>query len=177
MLSEVERLTGQTIPSSILFEARTIRQLAQKLSIWIYTRSPSRTKSKWQSPAIVPFSWGPSGGRTLRGKTGRLPGSDQPLFVVAPHDLGDKPDFAPDRRGSCRPLTPGSNAQPEGPYRLSGYCLGGLVAFEVARLLVAAGEKVEMVGMIDSPTINGRRSVQLLLSATRRVAPDRRPDR
>ena len=31
MLAEVERLTGQTIPTSILFEARTIRQLAQKL--------------------------------------------------------------------------------------------------------------------------------------------------
>ena len=32
MLAELEWLTGQTIPSSILFEAPTIRQLAQKLS-------------------------------------------------------------------------------------------------------------------------------------------------
>ena len=32
MLVELESLTGQTIPSSILFEATTIRQLAQKLS-------------------------------------------------------------------------------------------------------------------------------------------------
>ena len=32
MLAELERLTGRTIPNSILFEASTIRQLAQKLS-------------------------------------------------------------------------------------------------------------------------------------------------
>ena len=32
MLCEVERLTGQAVPSSILFEATTIRQLAQKIS-------------------------------------------------------------------------------------------------------------------------------------------------
>ncbi len=31
MLSEVEQLIGQTIPSLILFDARTIRQLAAKL--------------------------------------------------------------------------------------------------------------------------------------------------
>ena len=43
-------------------------------------------------------------------------------------------------------------AQPEGPYRLCGYCIGGIVAFETARLLVAAGKDVEMVFMIDPPT-------------------------
>ena len=48
-------------------------------------------------------------------------------------------------------------AQPEGPYRLCGNCLGGIVAFEVARLLVAAGKEVEMVCMIDPPTINSNK--------------------
>lgn len=33
--------------------------------------------------------------------------------------------------------------QPEGPYRLGGHCLGGLIAIEVARLLTASGGAVE----------------------------------
>jgi thioesterase domain-containing protein len=63
------------------------------------------------------------------------------------------------------------NAQPEGPYRLCGYCASGLVAFEVARMLIAAGKEVEMVGMIDPPTVNAHRSVQLLFSIVDRVRP------
>jgi thioesterase domain-containing protein len=63
------------------------------------------------------------------------------------------------------------NAQPEGPYRLCGNCASGLVAFEVARMLIAAGKEVEMVVMIDPPTMNARRSVQLLFSALNRARP------
>ena len=40
--------------------------------------------------------------------------------------------------------------QPRGPYYLLGYCFGGLVAFEIAHLLHAAGEQVKLLGMLDS---------------------------
>jgi amino acid adenylation domain-containing protein len=40
--------------------------------------------------------------------------------------------------------------QPEGPYRLAGYCLGGTIAFEIARQLQAAGHQVEMVALLDT---------------------------
>ena len=39
--------------------------------------------------------------------------------------------------------------QPSGPYRLGGWSLGGLVAFEMAKQLVAAGEPVENVSIFD----------------------------
>ncbi len=98
-------------------------------------------------------------------------GSDQPLFVIAPNDFGKElnPRSIEIMAADRLPLI--LNAQPKGPYRLCGYCLAGLVAFEVARMLVAAEEQVEMVGMIDSPTVNARRSVQLLLSAMRCAQP------
>ena len=62
-------------------------------------------------------------------------------------------------------------AQPEGPYRLFGNCVGGVVAFEVARLLIAAGKKVELVIMMDPPTVSGNRAAQMLLATMRRVRP------
>ena len=56
------------------------------------------------------------------------------------------------------------SAQPEGPYRVAGYCVGGLIAFEVARMLVASGRQVDLVAMIDPPTLNALPAVQRLLS-------------
>jgi thioesterase domain-containing protein/acyl carrier protein len=40
--------------------------------------------------------------------------------------------------------------QPHGPYRLVGMSFGGIVAYEVAQQLLAAGEEVEVLGMLDS---------------------------
>jgi thioesterase domain-containing protein len=40
--------------------------------------------------------------------------------------------------------------QPRGPYTLIGYSLGGVVMFEMARLLSARGEKISLLVMIDA---------------------------
>jgi len=40
--------------------------------------------------------------------------------------------------------------QPGGPYRLAGWSLGGVVAFEMARRLVAAGNEVSFLGIFDT---------------------------
>ena len=96
------------------------------------------------------------GGGLYAARLAKLLGSDQPLFVIAPHDLGEEPIPRSIEAIAADYLPLVMNAQPKGPYRLCGYCVGGVVAFEVARLLIAAGEKVKMVGMIDSPTVNAR---------------------
>ena len=40
--------------------------------------------------------------------------------------------------------------QPEGPYYLGGFCFGGEVAYEMARQLRAAGQKVELLVMFNA---------------------------
>lgn len=40
--------------------------------------------------------------------------------------------------------------QPQGPYRVAGHSFGGLLAFEIARLLTEQGEEVEWLGLIDA---------------------------
>ena len=96
---------------------------------------------------------------------------DQPLLIVAPHGDGNEPIPPTIEAMAADRLPLILDAQPEGPYRLCGSCLAGIVAFEVARLLVAAGKNVEMVVMLDPPTISARRSVQLLLSAIKLAKP------
>ncbi|KMJ45031.1 hypothetical protein AB204_11225 [Xenorhabdus khoisanae] len=40
--------------------------------------------------------------------------------------------------------------QPQGPYRLAGWSIGGLIAYEIAQQLTSDGETVEFLGLIDS---------------------------
>ncbi len=40
--------------------------------------------------------------------------------------------------------------QPHGPYRLVGECSGGVLAYEIARQLEAAGERVSLLALIDA---------------------------
>ena len=45
------------------------------------------------------------------------------------------------------------SVQPHGPYLLAGLCAGGVIAFELARQLQAAGERVAFVGIIDGADV------------------------
>jgi acyl-CoA synthetase (AMP-forming)/AMP-acid ligase II/thioesterase domain-containing protein len=63
--------------------------------------------------------------------------------------------------------------QPNGNFRIGGYCLGGIVAWEIARQIEEAGRRVEFVVLIDSPSLNGHRGLRaantILLAASRGV--------
>ena len=45
--------------------------------------------------------------------------------------------------------------QPNGPYDIGGYCLGGIIAYEISRKLQLENEKVNSLVMIDSPDNQG----------------------
>jgi thioesterase domain-containing protein/acyl carrier protein len=159
MVLEVERRTGKSIPHSLLFEASTIRLLAEFL-----------LGSAMQHPKpvfpVVPFGkktpllffhgdW-TNGGFYLKSLTHALR-AEQPMIAVAPHGShGEKVpptvgDMAADRLAQILAL------QPQGPYRLGGHCVGGKVALETARLLLARGEQVDAVVMVDPVwPVNGR---------------------
>ncbi|GHJ35625.1 beta-ketoacyl synthase N-terminal-like domain-containing protein [Streptomyces sp. TS71-3] len=45
--------------------------------------------------------------------------------------------------------------QPEGPYDIGGFCLGGIVSYEMTRLLQNGGQDVRSLLMVDSPDNTG----------------------
>ncbi|MFJ6433031.1 beta-ketoacyl synthase N-terminal-like domain-containing protein [Streptomyces sp. NPDC091416] len=47
------------------------------------------------------------------------------------------------------------SVQPEGPYDVGGFCLGGIVAYEVTRRLQTQGQDVASLTMVDSPDETG----------------------
>jgi acyl-coenzyme A synthetase/AMP-(fatty) acid ligase/thioesterase domain-containing protein/acyl carrier protein len=58
--------------------------------------------------------------------------------------------------------------QPDGPYNLCGYSFGGLVAFEMARLLRESGDDLALVGLFDTMMSPLRWPIRSWLSIVRR---------
>jgi thioesterase domain-containing protein len=85
--------------------------------------------------------------------------------------------------------------QPEGPYLLVGYSLGGHIAFQMAQQLSAEGSKVELLALLDTPRVafnvdwdgefdaavywwwrNRNKGLNLRLEHLRSLDPDRQID-
>jgi thioesterase domain-containing protein len=78
-------------------------------------------------------------------------GADQPFYALQAKGLDDE------QHGHTRVEEMASYyiehlraVQPTGPYRIGGWSLGGVVAFEMARQLKAGGDEVVMLALIDS---------------------------
>jgi amino acid adenylation domain-containing protein len=102
-------------------------------------------------------------------------GTEQPVYAIQMMDEDvpeamDSPSMEKLARLYVRLIR---DVQPSGPYRLAGWCLWGLMAYEVAHLLEEQGEVVEVLVMVDSvaPGFWERhsRSRQLLMKMTQRA--------
>jgi amino acid adenylation domain-containing protein len=80
-------------------------------------------------------------------------GDDQPLVSVAltARDFASMRDAAAMKDIAACALRKVMAFQPEGPYTLGGYCRGGIIAYEIASQLRAAGEEVGLLIMVDAP--------------------------
>ncbi|MEU8971085.1 amino acid adenylation domain-containing protein [Streptomyces monashensis] len=78
-------------------------------------------------------------------------GDDGPVlaFRAQGTDLGEKPrnDI---RQMAAAYLFEMRKVQPSGPYRIAGWSLGGLVAYEIARQLSFDGERTELLLLVDT---------------------------
>ncbi|HEV7667189.1 MAG TPA: thioesterase domain-containing protein [Thermoanaerobaculia bacterium] len=78
----------------------------------------------------------------------RALGPDQPVYgLQAPEGEGAAPASLEEM--ASRYLEALRAAQPEGPYRLGGWSMGGVVAYEIARQLAARREEVEQLAVLD----------------------------
>ena len=165
MLIEVERLIGQPVPETILFGAGTIRQLAPKIAIQTGTSTTPffQFHARGHRPPLYFFNGDPVLGHSRLRRMVELFGPDHPIISIDPHGLRGEPipptieEMAADRVPVILEM------QASGPFLLGGLCNGAMVAFEAARLLMAAGHKVDMVAMIDPPTVVARPAPRAIL--------------
>ncbi|MDJ0901106.1 MAG: amino acid adenylation domain-containing protein [Xenococcus sp. MO_188.B8] len=153
LFTEIEKIFGKKLPLATLFQATTVKALANIIR-----------QKNWLAPwsSLVPiqpngskpplFYMHAGGGNLLFYRDLALSlGSDQPVYGLQPRGLDGN-------------ITPSSNIlemaefyisqirtiQPEGPYYLAGLSTGGLIAWEIARQLEKQGQSVGLLALFDT---------------------------
>ncbi len=102
-------------------------------------------------------------------------GAERPLFAIralADDSWGDEAERVEDIAAEYAKIV--RSKQPSGPYHLSGLCLGGSLALEIARILKDEGEEVGQVILMDTlchGAISWRRRIPYLLGPVLRLPP------
>ena len=163
LLAEIDREFEIKLPTSAIFQAPTIEGLARIIR---GRRQPAlrlvQSENSILGTSLVPIQ--PAGSRLplfcISGVGGgvfvfrtlaRHLGTDQPIYGLQPPEpdgtrsaLLTVPDIAAHYIRELRTL------QPSGPYFLAGFSFGGMVAFEMASQLRAAGHQIGILAMFDS---------------------------
>jgi len=153
IMARIEKETGKRLPLATLFEHATVEKLAARLDI-------DPASITWESLVHI--------------KPG---GSKMPLYIV--HGAGlnvllfnalamnmdaEQPVYGLQAKGlngidepldvmeeiAANYIAEIVTQNPDGPYALAGYSLGGIIAYEMANQMIAAGKNVKMLAMFDT---------------------------
>jgi thioesterase domain-containing protein len=100
----------------------------------------------------------PAGGHVFRFlDMARLLGPDQPFYGLQSQGLEDqKEPFTEVDAMASHYIKALRAVQPDGPYSLGGWSMGGVVAFEMARQLQAKGQKIALLALVDTQAPNSK---------------------
>ncbi|MBM1220410.1 SDR family NAD(P)-dependent oxidoreductase [Ponticoccus sp. SC2-23] len=172
LFAKVKKAFGVDFPISVLFEAPTIRSCAALLAErGVRTDDGAEAAPSTAKPPerrfthLVPMHQGEGGplapfflvagmfGNVLNLRhLAHLLGTDRPVYglqakglfgEVEPHR--DLTEAARDMIAEMRQI------QPSGPYMIGGFSGGGITAYDIARQLKDAGERVDVLVMLDTP--------------------------
>jgi acyl transferase domain-containing protein/thioesterase domain-containing protein len=156
MFDQIEKTFNKRLPLATLYEAPTVRELADKLGV-------PRDVGSWSSlveinrgsPTKPPFFlFHSEGGNVLEyWPLSKYFPPDQPLYALQAKGLDGSviidqsvEQVAEDFLSEIKEI------QGKGPYYLGGYCLGGLVAYEISQRLLRQGESIGFLAMISTRT-------------------------
>lgn len=152
VVAEIEKSTGKRFPLSVLFEYSTVEKFARLLN----------EGSKIDSDCVVPL---------------KSNGNKVPLFMIhgggldvlyfantSKHFDEEQPFYGIQGVGAknfdnwytsiedmaAQYIQAIIKVNPNGPYAIAGYCVGGIVAFEITKQLQEQGKEVSITAVLDS---------------------------
>jgi len=172
IIQQVADLTGSALPLGALYESPTVAALARLLregTLAPGSPAPAVTLNRGgDHTPLVLFHGMLTGGAFYALRLARQLGTRQPVHVVPPFTGAGGPVPHTVEAMAAAQLDLVRTLQPRGPYRLAGYCNGGLVAYEIARRLREAGETVDLVALVAAaPVTSLARTGRVLRSAAR----------
>ncbi|HEY1673620.1 MAG TPA: amino acid adenylation domain-containing protein [Streptosporangiaceae bacterium] len=152
----IDQEYGQKLGLSTLFGRPTIEQLAEELKD-LGGPEPERAaqvklravQENGTRPPLFFLHGDWTGGAFYCFALARGCGADQPFYVLEPYVFSDAEPVPTMEAVAAAHLQAIQAVQPKGPYRLGGFCNGGLLAYEMARQLERQGERVEFLGLVN----------------------------
>jgi amino acid adenylation domain-containing protein len=148
----IQRELGFSAPLAILYDAATPRLLAKALS-------KGSKPEDWQSIVAINRSGSrpplflvhaAEGNILLYRSLAAHLGPEQPVYGLQSAGLdGITPIDSKFEHVAARYIEEIRQVQPNGPYMLGGYCLGGTLALEMARQLIESGESIGLLALIE----------------------------
>ena len=149
----IEKRLGKKLPLAAVFQGATIEHLATLL------RQQARLASL--SPLVAIQTGGserplflihPAGGQVFPYvHLARYLGPDQPCYGLQAKGVEEGQDpYVRIEDMAAHYIEALQTVQPEGPYCLGGWSMGGTVAFEMAQQLLAQGQNVALLALLDS---------------------------
>lgn len=142
LLGQIEKTFGTKLPITALTQALTLSELATFLRERLYSAAPlTPTGQTDAQPSLFCIDFRLSLADVL--------GKDLPMYELAT----DSQDVLSHSRIETLAASYVRNVrdlQPEGPYFLSGFGSSGILAFEMAQQLIAAGQQVPFLGILQT---------------------------
>jgi thioesterase domain-containing protein/acyl carrier protein len=148
---QIEEEFGERMAFDSLLEAPTIRSVARLLASQAKTSPMLVTLRANGSRPPLFCAPGISGSLLQLQELTECLGPDQPVYGLRPRGTdGRQPPHTTIEDWAAANIALMRSIQPVGPYCIAGFSLGGVVAFEMARQLEAAGQTIGLVALIDS---------------------------
>jgi amino acid adenylation domain-containing protein len=150
LFAEIEKTLGRKrLPLAALFQAPTIERLASLLREEGLSVSWSSLVALQPNGRRPPFFW--VHGENSNALLSRYLGPDQPLYgLVHQSQDGKRAVYTSVEDIAAHYLKEVRTVQPQGPYYLGGFCIGGTLAFEMAQQLQRQDQKVALLVLLDA---------------------------
>jgi amino acid adenylation domain-containing protein len=152
LFARLDESFGRSLPLGVLFKAPTVRLLAE------HYRSTPEPKARlvivplWIAGTLPPIFAIPGvfGNVICFAELSRELGSDQPFYGLQSVGLdGAEAPLDSIEQMAKLYVREIRSVQAHGPYAIIGVCFGATVAYEMARQLLASGETVGFLGLLD----------------------------
>lgn len=150
MMAQVKQLFEKQIPLATLIERRTIRHLAEAIDDGVSPRWECLVPIKSGSRPPLYCVHGQGGHVLFCDRIARYLGPEQPLYGIQVMGAEGGPTHETCEELARHYLKEVRDLQPQGPYYLTGHCMGNLIAFEMAQQLLDEGEEIGLLAIVET---------------------------
>lgn len=153
LVAHIEKTLGRPLPVAALFRAPSVEQLARLIQHGEGPAARAALVAVQPKGTLPPlFLVHGMGGGMMWGyaNLARHLGDDQPVYAFRADEWDKSKEPMTIEQLAGQYVADLRRFQPQGPYRLGGYCFGGTVAYEMARQLAAQGQTVSLLALFNS---------------------------